>query len=187
MTDWFRSTPESEALLAQETLVLDATEIVYEAMEIRGINGRELADRLGVRPSEVSQRLSGRRNLTLRSLAAMLHQLGAHAELHLVMHTGETVAANATGAQSSFQPAHKPTDGHVAVPALETAIQPVIIRDGGRYLSSNSGNSGFRAFKGPIREGKLTFGGSSPASFSTNSGASNDLTRNNFRTFASAK
>lgn len=81
MSPWFRSTPESEALLEEERLVLSATEAVYEAMEEKGVNGRQLAERLGVRPSEVSQRLSGRRNLTLRSFAAMLHVLGMRAKI----------------------------------------------------------------------------------------------------------
>jgi plasmid maintenance system antidote protein VapI len=83
MSSWFRSTPESEALLAEERLVLSATEMVYEAMERAGVNKQELAEMLDVQPSEVSQRLSGRRNLTLRTLARMLHVLGKRAELNL--------------------------------------------------------------------------------------------------------
>jgi transcriptional regulator with XRE-family HTH domain len=83
MSSWFRATPESEALLAEERLVLAATESVYEAMENAGVNSRQLAAKLGVRPSEISQRLSGRRNLTLRSLAAMLHVLGMKADISI--------------------------------------------------------------------------------------------------------
>lgn len=80
---WFKSTPETEALLAEERLVLDATEAVNEAMLIAGKNKQQLAELLNVKPSEISQRLSGRRNLTLRSLARMLHVLGVRAELTL--------------------------------------------------------------------------------------------------------
>lgn len=80
---WFESTPDREAMLAEERLMLSATEIVHEAMDNAGINKRELAARLNVKPSEISQRLSGRRNLTFRTFAAMLHKLGMRAELTL--------------------------------------------------------------------------------------------------------
>lgn len=83
MSAWFRSTPQSEALLAEERLILAATELVHEAMENCAVNKKELAERLGVQPSEVSQRLKGKRNLTLRSFAAMLHQLDSSVELRL--------------------------------------------------------------------------------------------------------
>ncbi|MGV0778744.1 helix-turn-helix domain-containing protein [Mycolicibacterium elephantis] len=83
MSSWFRSTQTSEALLAEERLVLSATEMVHEAMAAADKNKQELAELLGVRPSEVSQRLSGRRNLTLRTLARMLHVLGFRVELKL--------------------------------------------------------------------------------------------------------
>ncbi|MFD7843598.1 helix-turn-helix domain-containing protein [Nocardia sp. NPDC059764] len=76
MTTWFQPTSETEALVAEERLVLAATEMVHEALESTGTTKKQLADRLGVRPTEISQRLSGRRNLTLRSLAQMMHALG---------------------------------------------------------------------------------------------------------------
>ncbi|MEV0467668.1 helix-turn-helix transcriptional regulator [Nocardia tengchongensis] len=76
MTTWFRRTSETEALVAEERLVLAATEMVHEALENTGTTKKQLADMLGVRPTEISQRLSGRRNLTLRSLAQMMHALG---------------------------------------------------------------------------------------------------------------
>lgn len=81
MTDWFRVTPESERLLSEERLILSATEQVYEAMEHAKASKKDLADRLAVSKSEIGQRLSGRRNLTVRSLAAMLHELGFEATL----------------------------------------------------------------------------------------------------------
>ncbi|WP_458689672.1 helix-turn-helix domain-containing protein [Nocardia tengchongensis] len=76
MTTWFRRTSETEALVAEERLVLAATEMVHEALENTGTTKKQLADLLGVRPTEISQRLSGRRNLTLRSLAQMMNALG---------------------------------------------------------------------------------------------------------------
>lgn len=83
MNDWFRENEESRRVLAEERLVIAATELACEGLERRGVSRSWLADRLGVNLSEVSQRLSGRRNLTLRSLAAMLHELGFSLELRL--------------------------------------------------------------------------------------------------------
>lgn len=83
MSTWFRDTDESRRMLAEERLVLAASELTSEALERRGQTRSWLAERLGVGLSEVSQRLSGRRNLTLRSFAAMLHELGYTLELGL--------------------------------------------------------------------------------------------------------
>ncbi|MCD2158162.1 hypothetical protein LQL77_31235 [Rhodococcus cerastii] len=77
MTTWFESAPKSEALLAEERLILSTTELVHEAMEHRGMNHVELAQRLGVDPDLLGQQLAGERDMTVRSLAAILHQLDA--------------------------------------------------------------------------------------------------------------
>src|SRR5699024_1538840 len=84
MNNWFRSTPEAERLLAQERVVLGVTELLCEAMERRGVSRAELASRLNVSASEVTQRLSGERNLSLRSLSDMLHVLDFGIEGRLV-------------------------------------------------------------------------------------------------------
>ena len=73
---WFDATPESVRLLAEETALLEATELVTECLNHREVARSELAGSLGVGRSEVSQRLSGRRNLSVKSLGAMLHELG---------------------------------------------------------------------------------------------------------------
>lgn len=84
MNDWFKSTPESERLLDQERLLISAAELIAEAIERRGISRTELAAELGVSKSEISQRLSGKRNLSIRSLADMMHVLGFGIEARLV-------------------------------------------------------------------------------------------------------
>ncbi|WP_372341939.1 helix-turn-helix domain-containing protein [Nocardia sp. CC227C] len=76
MTTWFRRTPEADALLAEERLLLAATEMVHEALAATGTSMEELAARLGVRPAEIRRQLRGGRTLTLRSLARMMHELG---------------------------------------------------------------------------------------------------------------
>jgi transcriptional regulator with XRE-family HTH domain len=73
---WFDDTPETRRLFAEEELLLAATELMQEAIDDRGITRQELARRLDVRPSEITQRLAGARNLTLRTLASMMDALG---------------------------------------------------------------------------------------------------------------
>jgi transcriptional regulator with XRE-family HTH domain len=69
---WWKDTPEERRAFAEEGLIAEATELVAEALVERGWSRRTLAEALKVRPSEITQRLRGKRNLTLRSLAAML-------------------------------------------------------------------------------------------------------------------
>jgi len=76
MGTWFKETPESLRLVAEETALLEASELVAECLEERQVTRSALADRLGVSRSEVTQRLNGKRNLTVRTLGAMLHELG---------------------------------------------------------------------------------------------------------------
>lgn len=75
-----------EQLLAEERIILQVTELIAEAIEHRGMTRKQLADALGVSQAEVTQRLSGRRNLTLRSVAAMLHALDAEVEVEIKYH-----------------------------------------------------------------------------------------------------
>lgn len=118
MSTWFKSTPESEALLAEERLVLAATEMVYEAMEKSGKNKKQLAGMLGVRPSEVSQRLNGKRNLTLRTLAGMLHTLGMRAELSLQR---QAEPVDAVDIRQRWRVDARPTSTYVQRPQLRVA------------------------------------------------------------------
>lgn len=84
---WFQRGHEERRLIAQERLLLEATEAVCKALDERGMTRRQLAGVLGVRPSEITQRLSGARNLTLRTLAEMLDALDCEVHLSLVDRT----------------------------------------------------------------------------------------------------
>lgn len=84
MTAWFVETDESRRMLAEERLVLAASEIIAEALERRGRTRTWLAKALSIKLPEVSQRLSGKRNMTLKSLAGMLHTLDYGVEIRLV-------------------------------------------------------------------------------------------------------
>jgi transcriptional regulator with XRE-family HTH domain len=84
-----------ERLVAQEALILDATETIVGLLEEQGISRRELATRLGKSKGFVSQLLSGERNMTLRTLADLGYVLGYRFSLSL-RNVAEQLAA--TGA-----------------------------------------------------------------------------------------
>ncbi|MCW2521794.1 MAG: helix-turn-helix transcriptional regulator [Frankiales bacterium] len=91
---------ERDRYLAEERLIFESTELVAEKMAEVGMTGRDLAKALGVSPGEISQRMSGTRNLTLRSLASMLHALGVEAEVRersLAKPSEQNGEARATG------------------------------------------------------------------------------------------
>jgi transcriptional regulator with XRE-family HTH domain len=68
--------PEFRKLLAQEELILEVTESICKLLEEEKVSRKELADRLGKSKGFVSQLLNGGRNLTLRTVADILHVLG---------------------------------------------------------------------------------------------------------------
>jgi transcriptional regulator with XRE-family HTH domain len=75
------SDPEFRKLLAQEELILEVTETICELLEKEKVSRKGLADRLGKTKGFISQLLNGGRNLTLRTVADILHVLGYRASL----------------------------------------------------------------------------------------------------------
>jgi len=73
--------PEFRRFLAQEELILEVTETICDILEKEKISRKELADRLGKSKGFISQLLNGGRNLTLRTVADILHVLGYRASL----------------------------------------------------------------------------------------------------------
>jgi hypothetical protein len=73
--------PEFARLMAQGDLIMEVTETLCELLEKEKIFRKELADRLGKTKGFVSQLLNGGRNLTLRTVADILHVLGYRASL----------------------------------------------------------------------------------------------------------
>lgn len=71
-----RESATAQRFLAEESAVLEATEMVSDYLDERGITRAQLAERLGVSRSEITQRLNGKRNLTVKTLGAMLHEMG---------------------------------------------------------------------------------------------------------------
>jgi transcriptional regulator with XRE-family HTH domain len=80
--DELSASREGRRLLEQETLVLAATELICELLEKKRLSRAELAKRIGKSKAFVSQILSGRRNMTLRTLAEVAWALDARIEMH---------------------------------------------------------------------------------------------------------
>ncbi|MCK9375505.1 MAG: helix-turn-helix transcriptional regulator [Syntrophobacterales bacterium] len=76
LLDKYAEDPEFARLLAQEELIIEVTETLCELLEMEKISRKELAERLGKSKGFISQLLNGGRNLTLRTVADILHVLG---------------------------------------------------------------------------------------------------------------
>lgn len=73
--------PDYDAVFAQERAMVDASELIARALEASGMSRADLARRLGVSRGEITNRLTGERNITVRKLAATLHACGEQLEL----------------------------------------------------------------------------------------------------------
>ena len=83
---WIRrqtESPEARRRYEEERLILWTTEAIWTAMDEQGLTRAELADRLGTSRANVTQLLSGTRNMTLKSLAGLAHACGLRADVHL--------------------------------------------------------------------------------------------------------
>jgi transcriptional regulator with XRE-family HTH domain len=82
MTPKAHKKSDYERLVAQETLILEATELIVELLERHSISRQDLARKLGKSKGFVTQLLSGERNMTLRTLADLGYVLGQRIELN---------------------------------------------------------------------------------------------------------
>lgn len=101
MTDflerWATDSDENAKLVAQELLITEVTEAIWEAMEEVGINKTELANRMGATKGYISQVLSGSRNMTLRTLSNICCALGQKPTITVEMKTDNTGWQTLTG------------------------------------------------------------------------------------------
>jgi antitoxin component HigA of HigAB toxin-antitoxin module len=67
--DRYVDNPERRRIFEQERLMVDATELLFTVMEMKGTKRGELAQRLGRSKAYITQMLRGNQNLTLRTLA----------------------------------------------------------------------------------------------------------------------
>lgn len=73
--------PEYRRLYAIEGLVADAAELVARLMKEQNLTKADLARRLGKSRAWITQLLSGRANMTIRTFAEVVHALGAEVTL----------------------------------------------------------------------------------------------------------
>lgn len=73
--EWLGESDDNRRLMAEETLLLDVTEKIWDALEERGLTKADLSRRLGQSKSHVTQLLNGSRNMTLRTLADIAYAL----------------------------------------------------------------------------------------------------------------
>ena len=74
--EWRAQSPERDRAYAEEDFIFESTETLWRAMDAKQISKTVLAERLGVSKSHITQVLTGARNMTLRTYAAMAHALG---------------------------------------------------------------------------------------------------------------
>jgi len=71
-----RTERAEENLVAEELLILDATELIATLMHELHITKSDLAERVQTTRGHVTQLLSGNRNMTLRTLADLAYAMG---------------------------------------------------------------------------------------------------------------
>jgi transcriptional regulator with XRE-family HTH domain len=74
--------PEFRKLLAVEGLTAEAAETIAKLMARQKVSKADLARRLGKSRAWVTQLLSGKTNMTVRTLAEVVFELGAEVKLH---------------------------------------------------------------------------------------------------------
>ena len=77
--DWLERqlpSPEEQREYAAESCIVAVTEAIATRMREAGLSRSQVAAKIGVTKGHVSQLLSGRRNMTLRSLADLLWACG---------------------------------------------------------------------------------------------------------------
>ena len=74
--------PEFRRLLSIEALVAEASEAIAKLMAEQNVSKADLARRLNKSRAWVTQLLSGKANMTIRTLAEVAYTLGAEVKLH---------------------------------------------------------------------------------------------------------
>lgn len=91
-----------ELLLAEEELILHAQMLIQRLLNEQGVSQKQLAKRMGVGDSYVSQMLGlSPRNLTLRTIARVMKALDVKATITLDEHAISPASANSVGAKGA--------------------------------------------------------------------------------------
>ena len=76
LLDQFAESPQNQLFIESEKLIIDVALMIEDLMKEKDINKTQLAKKLGVSQSSISQFLDGRRNMTLRTISELLFNLG---------------------------------------------------------------------------------------------------------------
>jgi transcriptional regulator with XRE-family HTH domain len=106
--DEYLKDEEFRRLFAQEDLILEVTETICELLENEKISRKELADRLGKTKGFISQLLNGGRNLTLRTVADILHVLGYRASITPFKEGKQRQESNVIELRTTYAPPKSP-------------------------------------------------------------------------------
>jgi transcriptional regulator with XRE-family HTH domain len=106
--DEYLKDEEFRRLFAQEDLILEVTETLCELLEKEKISRKELADRLGKSKGFISQLLNGGRNLTLRTVADILHVLRYRASLTPFKEGEQRQESNVKELRTTYTPPKSP-------------------------------------------------------------------------------
>jgi transcriptional regulator with XRE-family HTH domain len=109
--------PRYSAIYAEEAAMVDASELIAEALAYSGMSKADLARALGVSRSEVTARLRGERNITVRKLAETLHALGR--SLRLSADTRDFATMPKDAVISAFVARSSSADTHYAPTTVE--------------------------------------------------------------------
>lgn len=66
----------TDLVKVEEKLMLQARQMIRDAMGLAGVNQKELARRMGITEGRVSQLLNSSRNITIKTLVSMLFACG---------------------------------------------------------------------------------------------------------------
>ncbi|MBU4354072.1 MAG: helix-turn-helix domain-containing protein [Proteobacteria bacterium] len=94
--------------MAHGDLIMEVTETLCELLEKEKISRKELADRLGKSKGFISQLLNGGRNLTLRTVADILHVLGYRASLTPFKEGEQRQESNVIELRTTYTPPKSP-------------------------------------------------------------------------------
>jgi transcriptional regulator with XRE-family HTH domain len=110
LMDKYLEDPEFAKLMAQGDLIMEVTETICELLEKEKVSRKELAERLGKSKGFVSQLLNGGRNLTLRTVADILHVLGYKVSLMTFKEEPKRQERKIIEFQTSYIPRKKPME-----------------------------------------------------------------------------
>ena len=99
--DALMSDPEFRKEFAVEGAIADASQIICDLLDRKNMNKADLARLLQKTPAYVSQLLSGKTNMTVRTLAEVAHALGFKIEINVGDIEGAVVDISASAEEGS--------------------------------------------------------------------------------------